>query len=277
MSFPSLPNPADSPSVLRQTSSSAPPIPLSPSLRKFVALSSYIGCTCSSESLPEGESTFGRNSHLEIGETKDVDTLPPSPGVRKRYTLKRAMRRVPVPTTQPSSPAEFERDSPSLPVLTLPPPLRESLDTGLGWTDEFGIQTLRVRHRPWLTSGGSLSEFSQQTTWSQPSRPASRQSMRDKTPSRDFFNAQEESLALKTPMTVLETEQPRLGTLTEWTPMSSAIFAEAETSTLRRNTSQVRFREHLDDSRPPRVSLQVRTSDDWATTVLKAIDETNDG
>lgn len=162
------------------------------------------------------------------------------------------------------------------PTLTLPLSFREDLDPSLGWPDELGVrsETRGTPHRPWLTNGRTFSESSQRTTWSQPSRPASRQSMRDKTLSRDFFNAQDESHALKSPLTVLENEQSRLGTFTEWT-MSSVIFAEADTSPLKRTTSQVKFKEHLEDSRPPRINYQVRASDDWAAAVLKIFDETD--
>lgn len=224
-----------------------------------------------------------RDAHVDTiaQEEKGVDmTSADITVLSRRSRSKRAMNRTsvipPVQTRQPLN-VESEGQSPTLPALALPPPLGESLDNSLGWADEFGIrlENRGLLHRPWLTDGRTFSESSQRTTWSQPSRPVSRQSMRDRTQSRDFFNAQEESLALKTPLTVLETEQSGLGISTEWT-MSSAIFAETETLSLRRDTNQVRLRESTGDSRPPRVSLQDPASDDWAAAVLEAMNESND-
>ncbi|KIJ49524.1 hypothetical protein M422DRAFT_44875 [Sphaerobolus stellatus SS14] len=272
--FPAMPTPPNSPPSSRPSSKV---VPSSPSLRKRVL--GNIGCSCSREALDEESYDSPRPASKEFTINSRDSPYPRPRSITaiegSQPFASRSSMSMDSSSHRTSSVADGVRitfrDTPP-PTLTLPD---ATLNTGLGWGDEFGI---KIRPpRPWA-SNRTISQSSKQTTWSQPSRPPTPQVKPHSEPTprpRDLVLSYSPSpLAMPTPRTVLEGAGAGLGLDCGGSDTSSFYTPEEERHTKRKDVLTVRFLEHLDDVDPPRLGLdlpQSGDSDEWAAAVLKAV------
>lgn len=204
-----------------------PALPASPSLRRRV-LGRYMTCSCSKEALYEEP--------------------PPTP-----------QRVSPSPTCESIQLTSLDQQQAIKPVQATPPTLslpdNGTLNTGLGWTDEFGITITKPLPprpgRPWSPARPKASL--------PPSSPPS------SPPQEASLPRSSRSSRMPSPQTVLDKAVARASSSSS---DSSSFFPPPSKGPL-----TVRFLEHFDDAHPPRLDLEHPTADDWAAGVLSAVGE----